>query len=466
MKKTFLLMLTLWTLCAFSAQAKLHTETVEYKHGDVTLEGFVAYNDAIPEKRPGVLVVHAWKGLGDYAKKRARQLAEMGYIAFAADIYGKGVRPKTREEAGAQAGKYKQDRALLRSRVNAGLETLQKHPFVDPHRIAAIGYCFGGTTVLELARSGADVKGVVSFHGGLDSPNPADGKNIRAKVLALHGADDPFVSAEDLAAFQEELRQANVDWRLVSYGGAVHSFTNKGAGNDNSQGAAYNEKADQRSWEEMKQFFHEIFEESSTPIDSSQGASLDRSSTPVPKSPKGIQPLLVGETIPDIPLKTLEGKVTTLSQAIGNQSTALIFYRGGWCPYCITHLSQLAQIESQLVELGFQILAITPDSPEKLRETLEKHPFSYTLLSDDQMKASQAFGVAFRVDQETVEKYRTYKVDVPLAPDGDFHWLPVPAVFLVGKDKTIAFQYANPNYQVRLEADTLLSLAKSLVKSK
>jgi len=148
---------------------------------------------------------------------------------------------------------------LLRTRVNAGLDVLRKHQLTDPKRIAAIGYCFGGTTVIELARSGADIAGVVSFHGALDSPNPADGKNIRCRVLALHGADDPFVPAKDVAAFEEEMRQAGVDWQLVKYGRAVHSFTDWNAGNDNSKGAAYNEKADHRSWEAMKEFFAEIF---------------------------------------------------------------------------------------------------------------------------------------------------------------------------------------------------------------
>ena len=144
-------------------------------------------------------------------------------------------------------------------RVNAGLHALRRQPFVDPKRLAAIGYCFGGTTVIELARSGADVNGVVSFHGGLDSPTPADGKNINCKVLALAGADDPFQKPGDLAAFEKEMRDAKVDWQIDFYGGAVHAFTQPMAGNDNSKGAAYNEKADKRSWEAMKQFFAGIF---------------------------------------------------------------------------------------------------------------------------------------------------------------------------------------------------------------
>lgn len=243
----------------FSVNAALVTRTIEYQQGDATLEGWLAYDDAASGKRPGVLIIHQWKGLSDNEKKRAEMLAGLGYVAFAADIYGKGIRPQTPQDAGAQAGKYKSDRPLLRQRAVAGLDVLRKQEQVDPKRIAAIGYCFGGTTVIELARSGADIAGVVSFHGGLDSPTPADGKNIKCRVLALHGADDPFESAADLAAFESEMRSANVDWQLIKYGGAVHAFTDWNAGNDNSKGAAYNERADRRSWEDMKQFFAEIF---------------------------------------------------------------------------------------------------------------------------------------------------------------------------------------------------------------
>ena len=179
----------------------------------------------------------------------------MGYVAFAIDMYGKGIRPKTPQEAAAQAGIYKQDRALMRARALAGLEVLRSNPLCDPKRVAAIGYCFGGTVVLEIARSGADVAGVVSFHGGLDTPTPADAKNIRCKVLVLHGGDDPHVPRKDVDAFEDEMRAAGVDWQLVVYGGAVHSFTNPAAGNDKSKGAAYNAEADSRSWEAMKAFF-------------------------------------------------------------------------------------------------------------------------------------------------------------------------------------------------------------------
>lgn len=231
---------------------------IEYKQGDTMLEGYLAYDDAVKGARPGVLVVHDWMGCDSYAKRRADMLAGLGYVAFAADIYGKGVRPASPKEAGEQAGKFKGDRQLLRARVNAALDELKKQPQCDPKRVAAIGYCFGGTTVLELARSGADIAGVVSFHGGLDTP-VRDAKNIKCRVLICHGADDPFVPAADITGLEDELRAAGVDWQLIKYSGAVHSFTRESAGNDNSKGAAYNERADKRSWEAMKQFFAEIF---------------------------------------------------------------------------------------------------------------------------------------------------------------------------------------------------------------
>ena len=251
--------LVLAVACAGPALAAVKTELVEYKQGDAVLEGYLAWDDAVRGKRPGVLVVHDWLGVSADTRKRAEQLAKMGYVAFCADVYGKGIRPTGPTEAGAEAGKYKADRALFRARVGAGLAALLKSPMVDPKKVAAIGYCFGGTAVLELARSGADVAGVVTFHGGLDSPTPADGKNIKGKVLALHGADDPFVPAADLAAFEQEMRSNGVDWQLVKYGGAVHSFTIVGAGNDNSKGAAYNATADRRSWKAMEDFFAELF---------------------------------------------------------------------------------------------------------------------------------------------------------------------------------------------------------------
>ncbi len=258
MKKIFLFLFLLLSFQVSPSDAAVVGETVEYKHGDVSLEGYLAYDNASEARRPGVLVLHEWKGLGEYAKRRARALAELGYIAFAPDMYGKGIRPETHEEAARQAGIYKNDRALMRARVDSALQVLKGHPLVDATKLGAIGYCFGGTTVLELARSGADVKGVVSFHGDLSTPNSADAKNIKGKVLVCHGAADKFTEP-GVEGFKKEMKDAGVDMRFESYEGAVHSFAVFEAGTDSSTGMAYHEAADKKSWESMKAFLEEVF---------------------------------------------------------------------------------------------------------------------------------------------------------------------------------------------------------------
>lgn len=246
------------------AFAKVDFKTIEYKHGSETFEGVLVTQ---PHKKsggtsatmaPAILMIHNWMGISDETKAQATRMAELGYTVFAADIYGKGIRPKNPQEAGQLAGKFKSNRKLFRENLIAALETLKSQKGINTSKIIAVGYCFGGTGVLELARSGADIKGAVSFHGGLDSPAPEDGKNIKAKILALHGADDPFVKTEDLTAFEKEMRDHKVDWELVKFGGAVHSFTDKGAGSDNSKGAAYNANADVRSFKIFKVFAQDI----------------------------------------------------------------------------------------------------------------------------------------------------------------------------------------------------------------
>jgi dienelactone hydrolase len=257
---TVLLPLAIGVVWTSHAEGRLRTADIDYKQGETVLQGYLSFDDVGTGERPGVLVFHDWTGVGPYVKGRADMLAAMGYIVFVPDIYGKGIRPTTPEECGKQAGIYRADRSLMRARAAAGLEQLLSLETVDPKRIAAIGYCFGGGVALELARSGAALAGVVSFHGNLDTPNPDDAKNIKAKILVCHGADDPYVPPAQVSAFEDEMRKAGVDWQLISYGGAVHSFTRSDAGTDNSKGAAYNRKADTRSWAAMTQFFNEILE--------------------------------------------------------------------------------------------------------------------------------------------------------------------------------------------------------------
>jgi len=251
-------LLSLFLILAVSpGYAKVITQTVEYQDGDQALEGYLAYDDSIQGKRPGILVVHEWNGLGHYVQSRAEQLAKLGYVAFAADIYGKGVRPSTVDESKAESGKFYADRKLLRERVNAGLQQLENNSMVDTTKVAAIGYCFGGATVLELGRSGANIAGIVSFHGGLANPTPADDKNIKAKVLVLQGGADNF-TLPDVPTFKKSFDDAKVDYQFITYPGAVHGFTNpdnKGA----LPGVKYDADADKKSWQAMKDFFKKIF---------------------------------------------------------------------------------------------------------------------------------------------------------------------------------------------------------------
>jgi dienelactone hydrolase len=240
-------------------QAEVLTKTVQYRDGSTVLEGYLAYDDSTQGKRPGVLVVHEWWGLNTYTMKRAQEIARLGYVAFAIDMYGAGLTTTDPQLAAKLSGTYRDDRKLMRERAVAGLQVLIKNPLVESGRIAAIGYCFGGTTVLELARGHAPIAGLVSFHGGLDTPAPADTKDVKAKVLVLHGADDTFVSKEQINSFMDEMRKSGADWQMIFYGGAVHSFTNPEADKFAIKGIAYNEKADKRSWGAMRQFLDELF---------------------------------------------------------------------------------------------------------------------------------------------------------------------------------------------------------------
>ena len=247
------------------SQAEVVTKTIEYKDGDVTCKGFLAYVPQEMEQklppRPGVLVVPEWWGLNDYAKNRAKQLAELGYVAFVADMYGDGKVVTDPKEAGALATPLRGDRKKLRARAIAGLEAFKKQADdanLDVKKLAAIGYCFGGTTVLELARGGADLVGVVSFHGGLDMPDPAPAA-VKAKILICHGADDPMVPPEQVQGFVTELQKAKADYQVNWYANSVHAFTNPEADSFKIPGIGYNKLADQRSWVAMKDFFAEIF---------------------------------------------------------------------------------------------------------------------------------------------------------------------------------------------------------------
>lgn len=241
------------------ASAAIKAEPVAYKQDTTSLEGLLVYETAGKGKLPGIVLVPDWMGMTDVARQYGERVAKMGYVVLVADIYGKNVRPKDMKEASAQSALYKNDRPLMQARAKAALDQLLKSGRVDPAKTAAMGFCFGGGVALELARSGADLDAVASIHGNLDTPHPEAAKNIKAKVLVLHGADDPFVTQDQVKAFQDEMRAAKTDWSLVQYGNAVHAYTNPAAGSDNSKGAAYNPEADRRSFRALQDFYQETF---------------------------------------------------------------------------------------------------------------------------------------------------------------------------------------------------------------
>lgn len=254
-KRTFLAIML--AVAPWLAHAKLVTRTVEYTVDKMPMKGYLAYDDAVKEQRPGVLVVPEWWGLNDYAKRRTRELAQMGYVAFAADMYGDGKTTSDPKQAQAWSGALETSRLSLALRAKPALDTLRRQPQTDPERLAAIGFCFGGTTVLQLAYAGAHLRAVVSFHGGLIAPDSDQLRRIRSAMLILNGADDPLVKPEVIDAMRQGLDSVHVDWAMATYGHAQHGFTNPEAGKYHVPGVAYDARAERRSWAAMKAFLGE-----------------------------------------------------------------------------------------------------------------------------------------------------------------------------------------------------------------
>ena len=245
-----------------AAQAAVREEAVTYKDGDFVMKGYITYDDARKGPRPAVLVVHEWWGITKHVRDSARALAELGYVAFAVDMFGDGKTADNPKDAGALAGAVRKDTAAMRSRFEAALSRLKQHEGVDAKRVGAIGYCFGGSVVLEMARAGTPLAGVVSFHGNLVTSAPAAAGKVKAKVLALNGADDPFVKPDSIDAFKKEMEAAKVDYRIVNYPGAVHAFTNPEAtekGKTFNLPLAYHAEADRQAKAEMVKFFGGLF---------------------------------------------------------------------------------------------------------------------------------------------------------------------------------------------------------------
>lgn len=254
--------IVLLLLFSLSSRAALVGEEVNYQAGDTVLKGYIAYDAALEGRRPGILVVHEWWGHNDYARKRAERLAMLGYTALAVDMYGDGRTAGHPDDAGKFAGAIRQDLPLMRSRFEAAREFLNHHPTVDPESNAAIGYCFGGGVVLEMARQGLDLDAVVSFHGSLGGGSSAEAGTVRARILVANGADDPFVTSEQIAAFRAEMDAAGADYAFINYPGARHSFTNPDAdsyGERFGLPLAYDAAADADSWQAMRELFEAAF---------------------------------------------------------------------------------------------------------------------------------------------------------------------------------------------------------------
>jgi dienelactone hydrolase len=243
--------------CATSLQAEVKTKKMTYKAGDVECQGYMAWDDSISGARPGVLVVHEWWGLNEYARSRAEQLAKLGYFAFAADMYGEGKTTEHPQEAGEMAGKVRANVEQWRKRANAALDVMKEQPQCDRTKVAAIGYCFGGSTVLQLAFSGADVKAVASFHGALPAPSGDDVKKTKAAILVCHGADDSFIPEAAIKAFRDPLDKGGAKYDFVAYPGAKHSFTVPDADKHGNPGMKYDKNADEDSWKKMLALFKE-----------------------------------------------------------------------------------------------------------------------------------------------------------------------------------------------------------------
>lgn len=247
-------LLTLWQRPLF---AEVITQEIKYSHEGLDLSGYLAWDNALAGKRPGVLLVHEWWGLNDYARTRARQLAGMGYIAFALDMYGGGRVTHHPDEAGQWAQQVRANAVVWRARARAGLDELLKQDLVDPDRVAAIGYCFGGSTVLHMAYTDAPLKGVVSFHGALVPP--AADTTVKPRVLICHGGADAFIPQASVDAFQSGMEQVGAKYTIVTFGGVRHSFTNPDAGTYGIENIKYDADADRQSWTLMKLFFDDLF---------------------------------------------------------------------------------------------------------------------------------------------------------------------------------------------------------------
>ena len=461
---------------------RIHAESVEYKDRATVLEGYLAYDDAVKGRRPGVIIVHEWWGLGEHPKESAERLAELGYVAFALDMYGKGKLTDSAEQAAKWSGVFRRDPELARSKFEAALEVLRGHDRTDPARVAAIGYCFGGTICLEMARMGLDLDGVVSFHGGLKSGlTKAQREPIKARVLVCHGADDSFVPPEQVMAFEQEMREAGVDWQLIAYGGAVHSFTNPAADKHGIDGVKYNAKADRRSWEAMKLFLKEIFDKSAEALPSLQTRLDARKKAFLKSAPAelvavfqdGVDELAdsgiveravnVGDKAPNFKLPNAAGETVSLAGMLEHGPVVVVWYRGGWCVYCNIQLPALQEVVGEIRRHGATMVAISPETPNNARDTTRKNKLDFQILSDAGNKVARKYGIAYTLPSDVATLFKG-RIDLEKYNGDTSNELPLAVTYVIGTDGVVRYAFVDADYRKRAEPADIIEALKKLGK--
>lgn len=463
-------------LIATTSDAGIRTYERAYTIDRERHVGFFAIPEDADGPVPGVLVCHAWWGHDGFARQKAEELAELGYAAFVLDMYGEGRYVETVPEAQQLVSGVYADRELMRRRARAGLEVLATHEEVDARYLGAIGYCFGGTVALELARSGADLDAVVSFHGNPSTPVP-DASQVKATLLVLNGAADELVPQRDIDSFHSEMERSGVDYVFINYGGALHSFTEPEADARGMRSVGYDKNADERSWEAMRALFRERLTAppggtlaaklaarkqdfiTRAPVDTAR--VYDEGVETVRKTGIELDAKNVGDTAPGFSLPNATGQTVRLAELLEDGPVVLTWYRGGWCPYCNIALRDLQERLPEFERLGATLVAVSPELPDKSLDTQEKNELEFVVLSDEGNRVAGAYGIAFKLPEPVVDKFRG-RLDIP-AYNGDESWsLPLAATYVIDRSGTIRWAFVDADYRNRAEPADVLEALRDL----
>lgn len=472
----------LMTLSAstLASSGLVQTQEIRYRAGDVELVGTLALPANPSGRGPAVIVVHEWWGKIHHPVDEAIRLAHEGYVAFALDMYGDARTTTETAQAAEWAGEIRNNPKLMQERFEAALKVLKRQPNVDPKRIAAIGYCFGGGIVLEMARANVELAGVASFHGSLKSSWAQPASEIKPRILVLHGADDPLVPAEDISAFQSEMRAAAADWQFIAYGNAVHSFTNPAADRAGIEGVAYDAKAATRSFRALLTFLEETFNTAGGVTGLQQ--QLDGMKHQfVQSAPPSLVNLFrdggmqvrdagIGKTAPQVgqpaPLFELpdaRGRVVKLESLLKRGPVVLVWYRGGWCPYCNVTLRAYQQRLDEIRDLGASFVAISPELPDYTASTQSQNQLAYPVLSDKGNAVAKRYDIAFELAPQIVERFKGSFELSRFNGDND-NLLPHPATFVIDRQGIVRFAHFDPDYTLRAEPQDVIGVLKTLAQ--